>query len=175
MRLVVPVLTRLLAALAALAILAAGVVVLVELISNWTGNGFAILPDDWPDQLRATSWDDTTVRNILIALVVTGVILLLVACWPHAPLTVPTEQPNVRIERHALETAVRRRLLSVDGASGARVRATTNRIDARVDTTRRFEPEHVHEAATRALAEFCQQHQLALQPRVRLRARGATP
>jgi Family of unknown function (DUF6286) len=174
MRLVIPVLTRLLSALAALAILAVGVVILIELVANWTGNGFVILPDDWPDQLRTTSWDDTLVRNLLIASLVVGALLILAACWPHPPLTVPTNQPNVRMERHALESAVRRRLLSVDGASGARVRATASRIDARVDTTRRFQPEQVRAAATTALAEFCQQHELALEPRVRLRARGET-
>ena len=70
MRLVVPVLTRLVSALAALAILSAGVIVLVELVANWTGNGFVILPEDWPDQLRSTSCDDTVVRNVLIASVV---------------------------------------------------------------------------------------------------------
>ena len=75
MRTVVPVLTRLLSALVALAVLAAGVVVLIELVANWTGNGFVILPEDWPDRLRVTSWDDTLVRNLLVASLVSGVVL----------------------------------------------------------------------------------------------------
>ena len=174
MRTVVPVLTRVLSALAALAVLAAGVVVLVELVANWTGNGFVILPEDWPDRLRVTSWDDTLVRTLLVASLVSGVVLVIAALWPHPPLTVPTKQPNLRVERHGLEGAVRRHLLSVDGASSARVRATTKRIDARVDTTRRLQPERVREEATIALADFCQRHQLTSEPRVRLRQRGTT-
>jgi hypothetical protein len=174
MRLVVPVLTRLLSALAALAVLAAGVIVLVELVANWTGNGFVLLPEDWPDRLRVTSWDDTVVRNLLLASLVVGAILILAACWPHPPLTVPTNQPNLRMERHALESAARRRLMSVDGTTDARVRATTSRIDARVDTTRRVQPEQVRAAAASALAEFCQQHELVLDTRVRLRTRETT-
>jgi hypothetical protein len=174
MRLAAPILTRLLSALAALGVLALGVVILVEIVANATGNGFVILPEDWPDRLRATAWDDTLVRNLLIAAVIVGAIMIAAACWPHPPLTVPTNQPDLRLERHGLESAVRRRVLAVDGASGARVRATTNRLDVRVDTTQRIEPERVRDAAERALADFCQEHQLALQPRVRLRTQGAT-
>ena len=100
MRLVVPVLTRLLSALAALAVLALGVVILVELVANATGNGFVILPEDWPDRLRDTAWDDSLVRNLLIAAVVVGAIMIAAACWSHPPLTVPTNQPDLRLERH---------------------------------------------------------------------------
>ncbi len=140
MRLIVPVLTRLLAALAALALLAAGVVILVELIANATGNGFVILPEDWPDRLRTTGLGRHPRTQPAHRCARRGRVLILVACWPHPPLTVPTNQPAVRMERHALEDAVRRRLSAVDGATGAQ----SARDDASHRRTRRH---HATDAA----------------------------
>jgi Family of unknown function (DUF6286) len=171
-RLVVPVLTRVLSALLALAIIAAGVLVIVEVIANWTGRGFVLLPPDWPDELRHTTWDDSLVRALAAGALAVGMLLLLLALWPHPPLTLPTTEAHVRIERRALEEALHRRLASVDGASAVRVRASRRLIDARDYTTRRLEPQRVRERAQTQLSEFCALHHVTLERRVRLRTRG---
>lgn len=173
MHIVIPTLTRLLSALVALALVAVGAVILIEVVANWTGNGFAILPTDWPTQLRLTAWDDTIVRNSLLIALTVGVVLLLVAFWRRPPLTVDSRHDGVRIERHALETSLRRRLDSLDGVSSSRVRVDKSRIRATVDTTRRLAPEAVRDRALDELTGFCKLHDLDLTPGVTLHASGA--
>lgn len=171
-RVVVPVLTRLLSALSALVLLAAGSLIVIEVVANWTGNGFVVLPEDWPDQLRATSWDATIVRNSLLITLATGMVLLMVSLWRRPPLTVESSQDGIRIERHALESSLRRRLESLDGVSSSRVRVDRNRIRATVDTPRRLAPESVRDAAMAELTGFCALHDLTFDADVTLNAPG---
>ncbi|MFP3900350.1 MAG: DUF6286 domain-containing protein [Acidimicrobiia bacterium] len=172
MRVLAPALTRLLAALMALALVAGGVLICVEVLANWIGDGFVVLPGDWPDQLRTTEWSDQTVRAVSLGLAAGGVLLLLAALWPRPPLTVDADVPGLRVERHSLERLLGHRLDRVEGVSGSRVRVGRRRVRARVDTTRRLQPETVREQAEREIAAFCERHRLALRPDVRLRTRG---
>lgn len=172
MRVMAPALTRLIAALVALALVACGVLICVEVIANWVGDGFVVFPADWPDQLRTTEWSDRIVRAVVLGLGVLGLLLILVAVWPRPPLTVDADVPGVRVERHGLERSLRHRLDRVEGVSGSKVRVGRSRVRARVDTTRRLQPEVVRDEAERELQEFCERHGLALRPDVRLRARG---
>lgn len=172
MRVVIPALTRLVAALAALALVALGVLVSVEVIANWAGEGFVVFPGDWPDQLRATEWSDRIVRAVVLGLGGLGLLLILVAVWPRPPLTVDADVPGLRVERYGLERSLRHRLDRVEGVSKSKVRVGRSRLRARVDTTRRLQPEVVRDEAERELQEFCARHGLALRTDVRLRKRG---
>lgn len=174
MRIVIPAFTRLFSALVALALMALGGLILIEVVANWTGNGFLILPTDWPTQLRSTAWDATIVRNSLLVTLAIGLALLMVAFWRRPPLTVDSGKNGMRIERHALETSLRRRLDSLDGVSGTRVRIDKSRIRATVDTTRHLTPEAVRDRAVEELAGFCTLHDLDLTPDVTLNATGAS-
>lgn len=168
MRIVIPAFTRLLSALCALALVAFGGLIVIEVIANWTGNGFLILPTDWPDQLRTTAWDATIVRNALLVALAVGLVLLMVAFWRRPPLTVDTSEDGMRLERHALETSLRRRLDSLDGVTGSKVRVDKTRVRATVDTTRRLAPESVRDRAVEKLTTFCDLHDLRLTPDVTL-------
>ena len=173
MRILVPVLTRLFSALCALALVGTGALILVEVVANWSGNGFLVLPADWHDQLRSTEWDATIVRNSFLIALVVGVVLLLVALWRRPPLTVDTSLDGIRIERHALESTLRRRLDALDGVSASRVRVDDTRIRATVDTSRRLAPDSVRDRAVEELDRFCRLHDLRLTPDVTLHAEGA--
>ena len=173
MRIVIPVLSRLLSALCALALVAGGALIVVEVVANWTGNGFLILPTDWPDQLRSTGWDERIVRNSLLVAAAIGVLLLLVALWRRPPLTVDTNEDGMEVERRALELALRRRLDGLDGVAGSRVRVDKHRIRARVDTSRRLSPDSIRGRATDELRDFCSHHGLDLTPEVTLHSEGA--
>jgi hypothetical protein len=172
MRVVIPVLTRLLSALCALAIVAFGGVLAAEVVANWIGNGFVVLPPDWPTQLRSTSWDAPIVRSSLLILLAAGIVLLLVAGVRRPPLTIDSKRDGIVVERHALESTLRRRLESIDGVSGSRVRVDNDRIRATVATTRRVEPESIRERAAGELSAFCALHELPPSPAVTLRVDG---
>jgi D-alanyl-D-alanine dipeptidase len=171
MRIAIPVLTRLLSALCALTVAAAGALIVVEVIANWTGNGFVILPADWPSQLRSTAWEAPIARNALLIALLVALVLLLVAFWRRPPLTVDTHENGLRVERHALEASLRRRLDVIDGVDESRVRIDANRIRASVETSRRIDPESVRLRAVEELTSFCTLHDLRLTPDVALRAK----
>ena len=174
MRIVIPVLTRVLSALCALALLALGALIVIELVSNWTGNGFVILPSDWPSQLRATSWDATIVRNSLLITLVVGIVLLVISLWKRPPLTVDSSEVGVRIERRSIETALRRRLDALDGVNGCKVRVDRKRIHAAVDTSRKMTSDSVREAVVNELRGFCALHDLQLAPDVSVKTDGGS-
>lgn len=173
MRVLAPVLTRLLAALMALVLVAVGGLLVVEVVSNAFDGGFAVLPLDLPDQLRSAEWDDTVVMAVSVGAAAIGLLLLLAALWPRPPLTVDAAVDGLRVERYALERSLGRLLDRVDGVSGARVRVGRRRVRARVDTTRRLQPETVGENAERELRDVCRQLGLSLQTDVRLRRQGS--
>ena len=171
-RLAVPIIARLVLAVAALAVAAVGVLVCVEVVAAWTTDSFVVLPADWPDQLRSTDWSEPLPTTIAAGIAAVGAVLLLVAIWPRPPLTVAAAPPGMRIERHALERSIGRELDRVDGVSAARVRAGVRRVRVRVDTTRRLAPDAVRVAAERVVADIVERHGLALRPSVSLRRRG---
>lgn len=173
MHLLIPALTRVIAALVALAMIAIGCLAIVEVVANWLGNGYVILPTDWPDQLRATAWDAAIVRTSLVLALLVGLVLLFVGLWPRPPLTIETGRQGVRLERRAVETCLRRRLESLDGVGRSRVRVNRSRIRATIDTSRRIAPESVRDRAVQELAEFCELHELRLNPDVSLRHQGS--
>lgn len=172
MRLIVPIVARLVALVVALAVLALGLLICIEIVSHWTGNGFVLLPADTIDQLRSTTWSDSVVTYVFAGVTAVGTLLLLVAIWHRPPLTVDSNAQGVRVERHALEKSLSRHLDRTDGVSGNRVRVGRRKVRARVDTTRRLQPEQVAEYASREIATFCERHGLVLEPKVKLRKRG---
>lgn len=173
MRYVVPLLARLFSALLALSLVAAGVIVVVEVAAARLGIGWTILPSDTVQKLRDRAWDDQAVVLTIVAVAVVGLVALLVGLWPRAPLTVPiTGIPGASYERYALERSVTRRLEAVDGVTGARVRAGRRRVTARVDTNRRFRPDELRAEVESVLAQTVAERSVALSPRVRLRHPG---
>src|SRR4051794_21759629 len=170
MRTALPALTRILGILVALALLAAGVFLLVELAAAIFNSDPVFLPANYTDQLRTTGWDDASVRWATLGLGLTAAVLLVVALWPRPPLDIELHVPGMQAERRSVETTLRRRLDNVDGVSNVRVRTDSHHVSARVDTNRRHQPEIVKAAVETELREFIRVHELTMTPVVSVRS-----
>lgn len=176
MHLLAPVFTRVFSALLALALIAAGVVVVVEVVAAWLGAGWTILPDDTAALFQRWQWDDRPVVVTLAIVAAVGLLALLIGLARRRPLTVPIDgQPDVSFERHALEQTIRRELERLDGVTKARVHVARDRLVARVDTNRRLQPDEVKSRVDDRLRAVTTARRISLRPDIRLRAPGATP
>lgn len=173
MRLIIPVLTRVLSALASLALIAAGSVAVVEVVAAALDAGPVLLPGDFAARAEGWLWDDRSVVVALVAAGALGAVMVLTGVWRRAPLTIPVQgRAGVAIERRALEGSLSRRLTNLDGVSGARVRAGRRRLRVRIDSRRQVAPEQVREAVRASLDRELDDQHLELRPSVRLRYRG---
>ncbi len=172
MRILVPILSRLLSTLFALALIAGGVLLIVEAVSTWVGAGWSVLPDDVVRRASAWQWSDRTVVMALAIVGALGLSALLTAVWRRPALTVPVDgRSGAAVERYALEKSLRSRLEAVDGVSGARVRVNRKRVAARVDTKRRHEPGQLKTVVEQELDRTLNERHLNLNLRRRLRLR----
>lgn len=173
MRAAVPVLARIVSALLALALIAAGAVVLVEVVAAWVGAGWTILPSDTAQRFARWHWDNRPVVITIATVGTVGLAAFLVGVWRRAPLTVPVDAAHdITFERRALEQSLRRRVEDLDGVRKARVVAKRDRLVATVDTNRRYEPDELKRRVETALSERAARQHLALERRVRLRFQG---
>ena len=173
MHLLAPVFTRVFSALLALALIASGIVVVVEVFAAWLGAGWTILPDDTAALFQRWEWNDRPVVVTLVIVAVAGLLALLIGLSQRPPLTVPIEgQPDVSYERHALEQSIRRDVERLDGVTKARVRVARGRLVTRVDTNRRLQPDDVKSRVDGRLHEITTARRISLRPDVRLRAPG---
>ena len=133
---------RLLAAIVAIALFAAGVVTVIEVIAAAFGADPVIAPrDDWAGNGRTTHWNDTDVRVFFVIIVVIGVILLLVALSRRRPthlnVTTGTGIEAATVRRASVEANLARTAQSVDGVRAARVRVDRRRIRVNATTNRK--------------------------------------
>ena len=173
MRSIVPILTRLLSTLLALALIAFGVVAIVEVVSARVGWGWRILPDDIVVRASTWQWSDRNVIATLAAVGIAGLLAVLTSLWRRSSLTVPVDgRPSVSIERFALERSLRSLLEAVDGVSVARVRVAGSRVVARVDTQRRHATSELKATAEEVLKHAVTERHLKLRTQLQLRHRG---
>jgi Family of unknown function (DUF6286) len=170
-----PVFTRILSVLLALALIVAGVIAVVEVFAAWLGAGWTLLPDAIVSRFQHWHWDDGPVVITIVVVGVVGLVALLVGLWPRPPLTVPVDgQPDVTYERHGLEQSIRRQIEVLDGVAKARVRIDGRRLRTRVETSRRHQPEELKARVDERLASVTSSRHLNLRPDVRLRFPGGT-
>jgi hypothetical protein len=170
MRTALPILTRLVAVAVALALLAAGVLLLVELVASVFGGDTVFLPVDFTDRLRSTPWDDPAVRWTVLGLGLAATGLLVAALWPRPPLEIEVQVPGMLAERRSVEAAMRRRVQRIDGVDDVRVHADARHVSARVTTSRRHRPDLVKAAVDQELRDFIHVHELAITPLVSVRS-----
>lgn len=172
MRVLLPILVRVLAALLALALISAGVVLVVEIVAAWLGTGWALLPDDTGDRLARSRWDERTPVLVFSAITITGLLALAAGLWRRPPLTVPVaSDEEIVMERYSLERSVQSRLERLDGVTGARVRVTRRRIAARITSNRALPPEDLRATAADTISSVLDQYHLSLQPQLTVRFR----
>jgi hypothetical protein len=170
MRIIAPLFTRLLSALLALALVAAGVILLTEIVAAWLGVGWTILPDDTAAKLQTWHWDSRPVVTTIIIVGLIGLAALVVGLWRQAPLIVPIgDGHEVTFERHALEGSIRRQIQHIDGVTKARIRSTKDKVRVRVDTNRTSQPQLVRGEVEARVNETLQAQHLTLAPEVQVR------
>lgn len=173
MRIIAPLLTRLVSALLALGLLAAGTIVIIEICAAWFGAHRVIVPTDLTQRLQRWHWDDRAVVTTIIVVGLVGVIAVAVASWTRPPLLLPLrDDARTSLDRRAFEQSTRRQLERIDGVSKARVRAHKNTLLARIETQRRYRPQDLKTTVEGELARTVTAHHVNLRHQVRLRYRG---
>jgi Family of unknown function (DUF6286) len=130
---------RLLAFVLSLAVIVAGVTVVIEVIAQRAGSGPALL--DWPALYRwaqRTTWGSAPVRIVSGLLVLGGLALLLAQLAPRRPRRLALHSDNTgtdaAVSRRGLTRAVRGAVTGVDGIADARVKVRRRRIKVRART-----------------------------------------
>lgn len=137
------ILTRAVSALLALALLAGGVLVALEILVAGLGREKPlVLPwDDWRRTALDTPWRDADARLAFILMIVIGALLLLLLVARRRPTTVALEHrvdgSDAELDRAGLERWLTARLEQVDGVSGARVRVRGGKAKVRAETPAR--------------------------------------
>jgi hypothetical protein len=170
---IVPALARLFSTMLALALTAAGVVVIIEVGAAWLGVGWTVLPTDTAARLEHWHWDDRPVVLTIATVGAIGLVAILIGAWRRPPLTIPIDATHdVTFDRRALERSLGRRLETIDGVNRAHVTVKRDRLLARVDTDRRYHPTELKERVEAVLTEAAERQRIQLGERVRLRYRG---
>lgn len=173
MRYLAPLLTRLLSIVLALALVAAGVVVLVEVAAALQGSDRIIVSQPTIDELGRRHWDDGAVAATLIGLAVLGLAAVVAGLWPRPPLLLASSDaaPLVAVERRSLEQVVDDGLRAVEGVTDATVRAGRTRMSVRVDANRRLAPPDLDDQVRRVVSGQLARSGLVLDTTVRVRRR----
>lgn len=157
------VLTRVVSALLALALLAGGVLVTLEILVAGIGRERPlVLPwDEWRRTALDTPWRDADARLAFILMIVVGGLLLLLLVARRRPTAVPllhrVDGSDAEVERSGLERWLTARLEQVDGVSGARVRVRGGKAKVTAETPARETEavrESVHSVAANHLHEL---------------------
>jgi len=172
-RALVPILTRLLSVLLGLALLVAGVVLVVEIIAALLGGDRVVLPDDLTERMQSWRWDDRAVVITALVIGAVGLLALLVGLWPRAPLTIGVDgDADVTLERRAVEHYLRRRVEEIDGVAKARVKVSRSDVTVRAATGRRHDPDSVKRSVQAVAAEAARVQGIVQPVRVRLDSSG---
>jgi hypothetical protein len=116
---------RLLALVLGAAILAGGLLVMLEAIWAWTGSGFVWIPEEqWLRAFKTTEWSDNLVIAISIGVALVGLILLVVQLRPQRPRLAPfkTDHDSWWLLRRSAESHLGRRLETAVPTSPIKIR-----------------------------------------------------
>jgi len=119
-------LSRLLAALLGIILLAGGIVVALEIGLTAVARRSVLLPyDDWLADGRRYRWDDSGIEIASLVVLAVGVLLLVVTLRRRKPKVVAATAPgDVRaaLSRRPLEAALRRYAMRISGVERVKVR-----------------------------------------------------
>lgn len=146
---------RLLAALLSLALIAAGVLVAIEVLAQRLGRQPAVL--DWPrlyDWANRTPWQQGSVRVTCIVLMIIGLLLLGAELKRGKPnrLAVRSDATDAAYTRRGVATTIRSAVTDVDGINSASVSVSRRKVKVEATTAglQPFTAESLQEPATRA-------------------------
>lgn len=129
------VLLRVLAPLLGLALAAAGVLLVIEVVAAWVRPGATaglVVPwTDWRSTVEELTWDTNPVPLIAIGVAVLGLLLILVGVAARRSdvlLEPPAPEVSVTTSPHVLARLVGNRVRATDDVAGASVTASRRRI-----------------------------------------------
>jgi Family of unknown function (DUF6286) len=136
---------RVLAALLSLALIAAGVLLIIEVIAGRVGNRPAVV--DWRpayDWAKRTTWNAGSIRVACVVLILLGLAVLIAELKPArvSRLAADPAQADVAgidtaYTRRGLAAAVRSAVTGVDGVRGASVKVRGRKVTVAATTTAR--------------------------------------
>jgi hypothetical protein len=148
-------LNRLLAALLSLALIVAGVLVVIEVVAQRLGRNRVVV--DWPhlyDWVRRTPWQQGSVRVTCIALALAGLLLLAAELKRSKPsrLAVRSETIDAAYTRRGVASTIRSAVSDVDGINSASVSVGRRKVKVAATTAglQPFTAETLQEPATAA-------------------------
>jgi hypothetical protein len=165
---------RVIAAVLALALLAGGLLVAVEIVVAGFDRRPWVLPHDrWYHSARTRTWDSAPPRWIFIGLVVAGLVLLLLQFARRRPTALDLTAGAVPAElsRRSLERSLAREATSVDGVAAAKARVDGERVEV-VATSNRRQVDDLQPRVTQALDRRMGALGLARPPSVRVKVHG---
>ncbi|MBV9821593.1 MAG: alkaline shock response membrane anchor protein AmaP [Actinobacteria bacterium] len=173
-------LNRLLAALLSLALVVAGVLVVIEVVAERLDRGPAIV--DWPrlhDWARRTPWQQGSVRTACILLALAGLLLLVAELRRGRPsrLAVRSEVTDAAYTRRGVAAAIRSAVGEVDGITAATVSVSRRRVSVEASTAglQPHTAESLREPATAAARHRLEALELAEPPALSVRVSTAAP
>ena len=164
---------RVVAGVVALALLAGGIVLVLELALQGLGRSEPwVLPwDAWHREATTTSWSDPSVRVICMALVAAGLALLVLQLVRRKPAAVELQDGDgpveVDFDRRGLEKWLEARLRRVDGVASTRVRVRRRKLLVHAESVSSDAPvveRRLRQAAEAEVAEL----RLARRPTLKL-------
>lgn len=132
---------RLIAAVLALGLIAAGLLTVAEVVLAALGLAPMVVPyESWLDTARGSSYGDRSVIAAAIALVALGLVLIVLQLLRRPPLSYSLlnkhDGVEAQIERGSLEQVAARAAGDVDGVQKARCRGTRSRLTVSATTGR---------------------------------------
>ena len=166
------VLLRVLAPLLGLALAAAGVLLVIEVVAAWVRTpaitGLLVPWPDWRAALEELAWADPPVPLIAIGVAVVGLLLVLVGLLARRHdigLTASTPEVTVTTSPRVLARLVGRRVRATDGVAAATVTATARKISVGAQAWNDSGPELRNDVGS-AVDTLLDELPLARRPRV---------
>lgn len=169
---------RLLAALLSLALILAGVLVVVEVVAQRLGRDHELV--DWPrlhEWAARTPWQQGSVRVASIALIVVGLVLLAAELKPGRPsrLAVRSENTDAAYTRRGVAASIRSAVSEVDGIDSASVSVSRRKVKVEASTAglQPFTAEGLQQPVTAAARERLDALELRTPPTLAVQVRTA--
>jgi hypothetical protein len=168
-------LLRLLAPLLGLALAAAGVLLVIEVVAAWvrpaTGSGLLVPWPEWRGTLENLSWDEYPVPAIAVAVAVVGLLLLLIGLLARRSdvvLAAPAEEMTVTTSPRVLARLVGRRVRAGEDVASAAVTASRRRVAVTAQGWADPDPQ-LRESIAAGVEELLDELPLQQRPRVTVR------
>lgn len=165
---------RVLATALALAVLAGGLLVAVEIVVAGFDRRPWVLPhDDWYTNARQHSWEAAPTRWIFIGITAAGLLLLFLQLARRRPTALPLTPGALRtdLSRRSLERSLVREATKVDGVAAAKARVRDDRAEVTASSNRR-QTADLEPAVAQALDRRMGALGLARPPAVRVKVQG---